>query len=670
MATFGDIRARLASVLEYGVFEDVEMKDKAGLIDYLKGLKTEPRPNTTFKVAGEVVPRPEIEKLIGKEGITFGEESESTFDDKQKKKMEGYSEKMAEEFDKIAFEGDDEEVFKAGFEKLMKGEKISKEDAEIVAKYAKIGETESGKRLKIYFANTTPGEFRQGAREKVLDVTDKDGSLQKALMDAGIESTPSTTVGGGVKPKIGPKAINPNKIIGKKRKVKVESEKTADGKIKSVTVDGKKMNRIEQPDEKALNENSLKLEAVKKQNPNLTDKQVDALVQRTRRAIQRHNDSLENLANLKDVEFLDPVEGLEGLNQKERGEKIQKEYSMVIHGKLKELMGDNPTKAEQEILADIEKMSTIESQEDFDNAIIEVLRKMDNIDSIRKGSADLAESFVYMSLNKRGLRTELPAGENFPVADVISLGGDIDMNELDPNDPEYASKIAMQGLPLVVNLEMEGGISVKKDGGAASAAKSKIGESTFKNEKTAEQLYALVNNHNAFMGTKAEPTTEEGMKEGEKKMNDVANWAVDNGILTKEEVDNLNYGGRSPKEWAKDTLETWEEKGKGPFRSTTLKALELHAKQALLLTAIHNAELTEQSYGNVNVDTTKSKGGIHVTDGITSASLMGTSLNPGFKFVKDEDGYTIPRPNAVYTASLKHSEWDAESERFVEEKSK
>ena len=74
---------------------------------------------------------------------------------------------MAEEFDKIAFEGDDEEVFKAGFDKLMKGEKLSKEDAEIVAKYAKIGETESGKKLKIYFANTTPGEFRQGAREKV-----------------------------------------------------------------------------------------------------------------------------------------------------------------------------------------------------------------------------------------------------------------------------------------------------------------------------------------------------------------------------------------------------------------------------------------------------------------------------------------------------------------------
>lgn len=664
MGTFNDIRARLASVLEYGIFEDVEMKDEAGLIKYLKGLKTEPRENTTFKVAGKVIPRPEIEKLIGKEGITFGDEEPTSLDDKQLKKMEDYSKKMSEEFDKIAFEGEDEEVFKAGFEKLMKGEKISKEDAEVVAKYAKIGETESGKKLKVYFANTTPGEFRQGAREKVLDVTDSDGSLQKALMDAGMESTPSTTVGGGVKPKIGPKAINPNKLIGKKRKVEVASEKTADGKIKSVTVDGKKMNRIEPPNAEALNEGGLTLEAVKKQNPNLTDKQVEALVQRTRRAIQRHNDSLENLANLKDVEFLDPVEGLEGLNQKERGEKIQKEYSMVIHGKLKELMGENPTKAEKEILADIENMSGIESQEDFDNAIIEVLRKMDAVDSIRKGSADLAESFVYMSLNKKGLRTELPAGENFPVADVISLGGDIDMNELDPNDPEYASKIAMQGLPLVVNLEMEGGISVKKDGGAASAAKSKIGESTFKNEKTAENLYKLVDNHNAFLGTQSEPTTDTTIEEGVKKMDEVANWAIDNGILTKEEVDGLNYGGRSPKQWAEDTLAKWEEEGKGPFAAATLKGLEMHAKQALLLSAVHNAELTEQSYGNVNVSTKKSDGGIHVTDGITSASLMGTSLNPGFKFVKDKDGNTIPRPNAVYTANLKHAEWDAEQERF------
>jgi hypothetical protein len=660
MRTFGDIRTKfeVAAAKDRSILEDVDKKTEADLIDYLKSLKTKPREATVFKISGKVVPKPEIDKLIDKEGIAFGEE-DSIFDEKQQKKMEGYSKKMAEEFDKIAFEDEDEEIFKSGFEKLMKGEKISKEDAEIVSKYAKIGETESGKKLKVYFANTTPGEFRQGAREKVLDVTDSDGSLQKALMDAGMESTPSTTVGGGVKPKIGPKAINPNKIIGKTREVNVESELDENDRIKSITIDGKKISKIKAPDEEKLNA------AIKKQNPDLTDEQVEALTQRTRRAIQRHNDSLENLANLKDVEFLDPVEGLDGLNQKERGEKIQKEYSMVIHGKLKELMGENPTKAEQEILADIEKMSTIESQEEFDNAIIEVLRKMDNIDSIRKGSADLAESFVYMSLNKKGLRTELPAGENFPVADVISLGGDIDMDKLDPNDPEYASKIAMQGLPLVVNLEMEGGISVKKDGGAASAAKSKIGESTFKNEKTAEKLYALVDNHNAFLGTQSEPTTDKTIEDGTKKMDDVTNWAVDNGILSKEEVDDLNYGGRSPKQWAEDTLSKWEEEGKGPFTKTTLKGLEMHAKQALLLSAIHNAELTEQSYGNVNVSTKKSDGGIHITDGITSASLMGTSLNPGFKFVKDDKGNTIPRPNAIYTANLKHAEWDAETERFI-----
>jgi len=71
MATFNDIRARFASVLEYGVFEEVKFDDEKGLIKYLQDLKTKPRENTVFRVANRVVPKPEIDKLIGKEGITF-----------------------------------------------------------------------------------------------------------------------------------------------------------------------------------------------------------------------------------------------------------------------------------------------------------------------------------------------------------------------------------------------------------------------------------------------------------------------------------------------------------------------------------------------------------------------------------------------------------------------
>lgn len=74
MATFNDIRARFASVLQYGIFEEVTFDDENGLIKYLKGLKTQPRENTIFKVANKVVPKPEIDKIIGREGIKFDKE--------------------------------------------------------------------------------------------------------------------------------------------------------------------------------------------------------------------------------------------------------------------------------------------------------------------------------------------------------------------------------------------------------------------------------------------------------------------------------------------------------------------------------------------------------------------------------------------------------------------
>ena len=665
MNTFGDIRARFSRILENGLNEEVERADTAGLIKYLKDLEGVPREDTIFKVNGKIIPKPEIDKLINKEGITFSEEDKDTVDvlnqEDLAKKLKGKIESTTNHYKKIAFEKDDKEAFIKSFDKLLAGEKISKEDAELVAKYAKVGTTPGGKVLKIYFANSTPGEFRQGARQKAMTKGDAGGTLQKSLISNGMETTPAVTVGGGVKPKIGPKEINPNKLIGKTRDLKITSEKDKDGNITEVTIDGKVLKRITQPSEEALFE--MVNEATKNQNKDLTDDQVKSQVQRTRRAIDRRNDQLAKYVNMKPMQLLDPVDGLEGLNQKDRSQKIQEDFPKLISSKMREMIGENPTEAEKDILKAIEDMSKIESQEDFDKAIVDILREMDDIESIKKGSSDLAESFTYMSLNKRGLRTELPAGENFPVADVISLGGD--MEDLDPNDPDYASKIAMQGLGLVVNLEMEGGISVKKDGGAASAAKAKIGESEFKNKETADKLYELIDNHNSFLGLISDPTTDKTIEKGDKKLDDVQNWAVDSGIMTKEEIDNLNYNGRTPKQWAKDTLEKWNRDDNGPFAPVTLKALEQHAKQALLLAEIHNRELTEQSYGNINVSTSKKDPGIHVTDGITNASLMSPSLNPGFSFTKGEDGFMIPRPNAVYTANLSSADYNAKEERFV-----
>tara|TARA_R110000823_G_scaffold16638_7_gene53276 strand:+ start:1330 stop:4530 length:3201 start_codon:yes stop_codon:yes gene_type:complete len=605
-------------------------------------------------------PNPKKHKIV-EPGSKSDKETESGLSDSLNKKFTtARVENIKKDFDRIAFSpAEDREKFEGGFEKVLSGKKLSKDEAEMVGKYAQLSDSKG--KLKIYFASNTPGEFRQGGREKVMDLSDKDGAAVKELTNLGLEVTSASTVGGGIKPKIGPKDINPNKISGGKTyKPEVKVKKNDNGEIEEITMGSTKIKRLTKPNQEKLTERLT--EAFKLQNPDLNDKEVGRLVKRTNRAIDRHNKNLEKWEKLNDVDMIETVPGLNDLPQNERSEKIQKEYPNVISNKMKEMIGDNPTPKEKEVLASIEKLSDMESVEDFDNASIEILRKMDDIESIRKGSADLAESFVYMSMNKKGYRTELPAGENFPVADVICLGADVD---LDPNDPEYASKVAMQGLGLAVNLETMGGISVKKDGGAASALKNKIGESEFYNKETGSRLDSLADNHNNFMGTLSDPTTSDTIKKGNEELDKQEDWAVENGIIDKDKLP-LMYGNRSPEQWADDTIKDWEKKGKGPFPPYLKDALTGHCKACLLVAEIHNGDLEEQSYGNVNVSTSKKNGGMDITDGVTNASLMKPSPNPGFSFAKGKgpDGTNIPRPNAVYAANLVHADFDPETNRF------
>jgi hypothetical protein len=645
MGTFGDIRNNFQIALDkVQRLNELDFKDKSEFDEYKS--KHDMRDTTEVTIDGK--------------SMKVGDVGKNTnIKNKLEKKIKG----IQGEYKRIAFDNEeDAKVFPETFDKLLAGEKLTDEESKMVAKYAKIATTDKGDTLKIYFASNSPGNFLQGGREKALQMSDKDGSLQKDMIENGMETTPSMT-SGSIPAKIGSKQINPNKLAaGKTRKVKVEKDVDKDGNIQSIVIDGKKMSRMSKPD-------PVKLEnALTKQNPDLNEDQIKSLAKRTNRAIERNNEQLSRMADMEDLEVLEPVSGLEGLSQKEAADKITKEYSTKIADEVKKMLGDNPTKAELAVVDKMKALADIEDAAEYEAACIDALSAMDGVDSMRKGSSDLLESYAYIWMNKKGIKTVLPAGETFPVSDIITMGGDIDLNDLDPNDPEYADKIAMQGLPFVVNLESSGGVSVKKDGGAASAAKNKIDESIFKNKETNKQLHALTDNHNSFLGTTAEPTTPETIEKGQKVMNDTQKWAQDSGILPDDYKP--MYGGRTPAQWAEDTLKSWEEDGRGPFAAHQLKALEMHAHQAILLADIHNAELTEQKYGNINGSTKKKDAGFNVTDGINDASLMAPSLNPGFKFIKGKDGNMIPRPNAIYSANLEHGEWDPEQERFVSTKKK
>jgi hypothetical protein len=668
--TFGDyLNTKVTESVGYKDLEDLVVEEK--VINYNKFIHlgkvaiNEEKGKTLIKnkKTGDEYevknPDPKKHEIVGpKDKSDNTKETQSSLSEKTKKKIDSKADELKKDFSRVAFSSTkDKEEFSKGFTKLLDGKKLTDEEAKLVSKYAKLSDSKG--RLRIYFASSEPGKFKQGTRENVMDVSDKDGSMRKEFEDLGMEVTPATTVGGSVKAKVGGKDLNPAKIAGGKTyKPDVKVTKDDDGNIQEITIGSTRIKRLTTPNQDKL------LEAVKAQNPDFTDKEAVNLAGRTNRAIERHNKNLSKWEKLNEFEMIETVPGLDKLPQKERSEKIAKEYPLVIGKKLKELLGDNPTEKELAVLKSIEDLSKIESVEDFDEAAINVLREIDDIESIKKGSSSMAESFAYISMNRRGYRTELPAGENFPVADVISLGGDLDINDIDPDSPDYATKVAMVGLGLAVNLETMGGISVKKDGGAASALRNKIAASQFANKETADKLTALADNHNNFMGTLKEPTTLESIKKGNAILDETEEWAVKNGIINKEDLP-FTYGAknRTAEEWADDTIKDWESKGKGPFPKYQREALAGHLRASLLVAAVHNGDLVGQDYGNINMSTSKKDGGLHITDGVTTASLMKPSPNPGFSFVT-VDGETMVRPNATYSANLVHSDYDPANGRF------
>ena len=169
---FNDIRndfaIAMAKMNAKNVINELDFKDAEEMSDY--EAKHEIGDNTEVTVGGVTTKREDVGKNLN-----------------IKKKLSKNIEKIQGEYKRIAFENEeDAKAFPGVFDKLLGGEKLSEDDAKMVAKYAKIATTDKGETLKIYFASNSPGNFLQGGREKAIEMADKDGSLQKDMMDNGM----------------------------------------------------------------------------------------------------------------------------------------------------------------------------------------------------------------------------------------------------------------------------------------------------------------------------------------------------------------------------------------------------------------------------------------------------------------------------------------------------
>jgi len=602
----------------------------------------------------------------------MGDEGKPDVDPKQVEKDKKKAEKLEREteakkevvktetsgtLDQVAWENDtDQEEFQTAFDKLVNGEELTEEELAMINKYAAVKDSDS--EAALYLPNQTPGDFRQGARVKVeLGGSAAAKRVLAQMVENGIQTADPVTTAESVPAKLKTKDATLGKISGGKTKSHtITTEKDKDGRVISVTVAGKVMRRQLEPDADVL----IK-EVVEMIDQGKSPEDAAREAQKILAGIKRYNNLIDKYASA-DPAVMETVELVPGadVSTPEGRNRVASEGPGIVADALEKMI-DDPTEAERKVLDRIRKLGDIEDAEEYEREAMAILKRMGEISSIKKGAPDVAEALVLCAMNKKGIPTVAPAGETFKVADLIQLAEE----DLDPTDPEYLQKLAAGG-PVVVFMTTAGGLSVKKDGGAASGFEAKLGMTTFKLPETKNMLTAILDHHNHGIATtkKGEELSPTRIATAKKKLDEVEKWARENDLV--DDNDLKFKDGRSPEEWATDSVADWQAKGTLPPDCPTKNAkgeclsddnkknlidgLHQYARGGLLAQAIHNNDLDFQDYHNANANTRT--GEIELSDGIECLNDMQFSANPGFKMKKDKNGNFIMRPNAVYAGNL------------------
>lgn len=629
---------------------EIDFKDKADFAKY--NAKHDMRPTTKVNIGGKDTTAGDADPKAKDTVKKKKPKSKPSPEEKLQKKIETHMPKALEaaneKIDNVAFSNEqDEQTFKENFPKLLKGEDVSPESIDVINKYARIKKSESA--VEIYIANKEPGDFRQGARDKIEI---KGGAAGRTILgkmkEKGMQEADPITSKESVPVKIGTKTLTLGKLSGGKTiSNPVEVEKLPSGIITQVKVGDHIMRRQPMPDKEKLISEIIEM---KSQNPDATDEEVNYKVEQLQSGIIRYNNLIDSYDGVDNLESVSLVEGANPATEKGR-EKIAKEGPSIVADGIEKALGENPTKAEKQVVDDLRKLGDIDDPEEYTKEAMAILDRMGSIASIKKGAPDVAESIVLLAMNKQGKPTIAPAGETFPVADLIVMPTE----DLDPQDPEYVKKIAAGG-KTIISMTDSGGLSVKKDGGAASGFTAKLDMTTFKKKETKESLRSVLNQHNNFIGgaKKGSELSNDKIEKGKKQLDLNEKLAIKNGLI--KEGDIVFKDGRSPRQWAEANLKKWE--SEGDYKNMTpenrkllLDGMEQYARGGLLLEKIHNKDLAFQDYSNANANT--KTGEIEMSDGINCVNHMAFSANPGFKPAKDKNGNWVARPNSVYAGNLK-----------------
>ena len=602
MSTFGDIRARFATILEYGLNEEVEKKDTAGLIKYLKDLKGVPREDTIFKVNGKIIPRPEIDKLIDKEGITFGDDTSKSSEDSSEKmgKLSARVEDKVKDIKDPIQKENAEMVLSAV--KIFNDPNASMEDK--VKQVEKLNDaglifrnSESAKSTKMYLDPSATGL----SRKELIPDAGSPSEMVKAMKEYGLENLSSE---GG---KIGRKDMTAAKLFSKDKVVKVETKILDNG----IQIGEGKIEKIKLPsDEKLLEIYGSKEEVqlvkqVLARRSSIIDEAMKSFKDGEMSIIEpvpnTPPDSLENRNKLKGATADAIVKGFEGQFEK---------------------TNTKPNAKQKQVLERFSKLKDIEDPKEYDKELYTLTGEMFADPFFDSATADVVEMVTYMSELNKGNEVYMPAASNYPLGDIISISPeDIDFEKDSPDEIQRKMQLIYNGVEAR---------SIKKGAGGASASGVKTDQSEFKEvtNKNGEKISAEdVKNDLSELSNKDKFYNEIYNGDTNKVTKDINEMAKKYDF----DLDEPGFKARRDKsvESAMNNILS-KPKCEGVDQKELKQKLDAYFNQGEMYANLYNENVTSQLFVNEQYKYSKTKGlEINRTDGIKTMAKVNFAFSAG-----------------------------------------
>ena len=174
---------------------------------------------------------------------------------------------------------------------------------------------------------------------------------------------------------------------------------------------------------------------------------------------------------------------------------------------------------------------------------------------------------------------------------------------------------------------------------------SKISQTEYKNKETQRKLLEIQSIYGlVYPKNKKDQLniSDKSISESKKKLDELSNWAVKVGIMTKEEATKLNMAGRKKADaiLAKPLKDV--ARCKGSNRKNFEEAARIHHTMQQMTAFINNKDVKYTRFSNFNEEIYQNKDGVSIrveddiADGVSKPCYMNPHHNPGFSTIEDD----------------------------------